>query len=265
MLKMSLGLVSSAALVMMLTYGCSSDSSTTPPATDGGGGGSDSGGGKDTGKPQPDTGTPDECKPGDVADFTPSFKTPAPFSQKKCSNAQVDALLCLFDANADQETCTKLVDDPANDDCFKCIYTASSSKELGPVIITGSLGSLNIAGCVARAEGDVTDKGCGAKVQAADQCGDEACDANCPVPENDDAALDARNKCTEDASTTVCQEFSDAAKCAEALLQEGGAAEECAQGQDFLERANAIAKLFCAGGVSTDGGDGSTDAKADGG
>jgi hypothetical protein len=250
---------------MMLTYGCSSDSTSTPPATDGGGTTTGDGGKTDSKPPPGDTGTPDECKPGSVDDFTPTFKKPAPFSQKKCSNAQVEALLCLFDSNADQETCQKLVDDPANDDCFKCIYTASSSKELGPVIITGSLGSLNIAGCVANAEGNVTDQGCGAKVQAADQCGDEACDANCPVPEGDDTALDARNKCTEDASSSVCQEFTDAAACAEALLQEGGAAEECAQGQDFLERAVAIAKLFCAGGVVTDGGDASTDAKADGG
>jgi hypothetical protein len=187
----------------------------------------------------------DGCEPGSVSGFTPTWKAPNAPHANKCTATQVEALLCLFDANADQTTCQTVVDDPANDNCFKCIYTASSSAKLGPVVINGSLGSLNIAGCIAAAEGNTTSSGCGAKVQAADQCGGEACDANCPVPEGDDAALDARNACVEQAATTVCQTFTTDAECAEPLLASGGSAAVCASGTNFLDRAIAIAKFFC--------------------
>ncbi len=207
----------------------------------------------------------ESCGVPDVLDFTPSFKTPAPFNQGKCSDAQADALLCLFDAAADQAACSKLVDDPSNDDCFKCIYTASSSKELGPVIITGSLGSLNIAGCIARVSSDVTDQGCGAKVQAFDQCVDEACNANMPCPESEGDALEARKACEQTAGTTVCASFAAAAHCADVLIADGGAAHVCAETGDFVADAKRLAHFFC-GGIVVDGGaDGMVDAGADGG
>ncbi len=188
----------------------------------------------------------DGCEPGSVSGFTPTWKAPNAPHANKCTATQVEALLCLFDANANQTTCQTTVDDPANDTCFKCIYTASTSAKLGPIVITGSLGSLNLAGCIAAAEGNTTSSGCGAKVQAADQCGDEACDANCPVPEGDDAALDARNACVEQAATTVCQSFTTDAECAETLVAAGGTAAVCGSGSTFLDRAIAIAKFFCA-------------------
>jgi hypothetical protein len=91
----------------------------------------------------------DGCEPGSVSSFTPTWKAPATPHSSQCTATQVDTLLCLFDASANQTTCQTAVDDPANDTCFKCIYTASTAAKLGPVVITGSLGSLNIAGCIA--------------------------------------------------------------------------------------------------------------------
>lgn len=267
MLKKSLGLVSGAALVMMLTYGCSSeennpvaggDSGTTPTG--------DSGPKKDTGTTPPVDGGDTACEPGDVSGFEPSWKTPAPFAQGACSNTQVDALMCQFDSSADQTACAALVKDKANEACQKCMFTPSSAAKLGPIVITGNLGSINIAGCIANAEGDTTDQGCGAKTQAADQCGDEACEANCPIDDSDDGeSLAARNECTTAAATSVCQEFATGAQCADSLLEAGGAAEECNAGSDFLERATALAKLFCAGGTGDGGTDAPADAPADGG
>lgn len=195
-----------------------------------------------------DTSTPpvDVCEPGSISGFTPTWKVPAPFHASSCTTTQVDTLMCLFDSAADPTACDTAVKAAANQTCFNCIFTQSTATAPGPVIITGSLGSINLAGCIARASGNVTSTGCGAKVQAADQCGDAACEANCPIDDTDNGeSLDARNQCTTDAASTVCATYDADSLCAEDLLLPDGGAAACAQGTDFLSRATAIAKLFC--------------------
>ncbi len=200
--------------------------------------------GKDAGRPKPPPPPPDECEPGDMSSFIPTWKPPAPLHSGKCSAAQAEALMCLFDAAADQSTCDALVNDPANDGCFQCIYTSSSGPKLGPVIITANFGSLNTAGCIAGVTGNTTATGCGAKLQASEQCADEAC-AGCAIDGFDENSIYEYQACTEQAATTVCSEFTDDAACAEALLDTDGGASVCGSGNDFLERAIVLAKLFC--------------------
>lgn len=205
----------------------------------------------DSGYLEPD----EDCPPPiNISGFEPTWKAPAPFARGVCTNAQVDALMCQFDMGADQAACAALVKDKANEDCQKCMFTPSSAARLGPIVITGNLGSINLAGCVANAEGNTTDQGCGAKLQAADQCSDEACEANMPCDYDDGESSDA-GTCTEIAARTVCASYATAAACADALLAPGGVAAVCDEGDDFLARATALAKLFCTGGSA----DASTD------
>ncbi len=261
MLKMSLGLASSAALLMMLANGCSSsetpvgggDSGTTPA--------SDASTKKDGTTGTSDGGTTETCSPGDVASFKPTWKVPAAFGTKKCTDLQIEALMCAIDDNADQATCDKASKDAANKDCLACIYTPSSAKNPGPLMVSTSGGviSLNIAGCIANSEGKTTAADCGAKVQAADQCADEACEANCPTDTTE--GFKAFQACTEAALSGGCESFSTDAACAEDLTKAGGAAEKCLEGTGFLERATNLATLFCGGGTATT--DGGTDAAKD--
>lgn len=263
MLKTSLGLATGAALIMMLTYGCSSDSNNnTQPTTDGGVTPTGDGGkGKDSTAPPPDDSGPDQtCAPVDVKDFTPTWKAPAAFHQGKCTDTQVDALVsCNFDDTADQTTCDKVLKDAANKDCNNCLFVASTAKALGPVVISGNIGSLNIAGCIANSEGDTTKDGCGAKYQAANDCADESC-VNCD--DSDAAALKAKNACIQKALTSTCQDQATAADCANALLDTGGKAEQCNGGNSFEEAAAILGKLWCSGAAPVDGGP--KDAAADG-
>ena len=166
---------------------------------------------------------------------------------------------CNFDDTADQTTCDKVLKDAANKDCNNCLFVASTAKALGPVVISGNIGSLNIAGCIANSEGDTTKDGCGAKYQAANDCADESC-VNCD--DSDAAALKAKNACIQKALTSTCQDQATAADCANALLDTGGKAEQCNGGNSFEEAAAILGKLWCSGAAPVDGGP--KDAAADG-
>lgn len=261
MLKKSLGLVSGAALMFVFAYGCSSSETTPAAGTDGGNTPTEAGK-KETGTtPDPDTdgGGGGDCKPGDVASFEPTWKAPVPPSAK-CTQAQIDALLdCLLDENADQTACKTITADKNNKDCGACLLTPSSAAKYGPVISADGLVSVNLAGCIAIKEGDLSANGCGAKFQALNQCGDEACAANCPV--TDDASFAAYQKCTQAAEAGACSKFAGDAACIDDLVKEGGAAEDCdlQSAGSFIDNAKKYAGIFC-GGATSDGG---TDAPAD--
>lgn len=208
---------------------------------------------------RPDPYDPDRvCRPGDVSSFTPNWRRPAPFGQGRCSATQVDALLCLFDAAADPTSCNDLFDDAANQDCVECIYTDSNASQRGPVVIDGNFGTLNVAGCIANATGNVTASGCGAKVQASDECTAAACDPTCPLDEYDDTSFELYSRCREEAESQGCAAFANAAtSCSDATTQPGGVAAVCVNGSDFLDNLSVIAKLFCLksfvdGGAATD-------------
>lgn len=201
----------------------------------------------DSGKKPKDSGAPPvtACAPGDVSSFTPTWKAPAVLHAGACAPTQITTLIdCFFNASASQTTCDAFQKAAANQSCIKCAATADSAPALGPMVVSAdSLVTLNIAGCIARTANQMTATGCGAKVQALGQCTDEACNANCPVPDGDDQALQDRNQCQTDAESSACQSFATDAQCADALLQ--GAAAPCNAGSTFEDLASALTTLFC--------------------
>ena len=186
------------------------------------------------------------CSPGNVAGFAPQWISPMPLHQAKCSGAQIGTLIdCLFNANANVATCDAFFADANALDCQTCAVTGATEPSLGPLVISiDGLVTLNVAGCIARTSNQLTATGCGAKVAASSQCASAACDANCPVPDGDAKALDARNKCQRAAIAGACSSYQkDAETCSTPLLQTASAA--CGTGSNFTDIAINMATLFC--------------------
>ena len=262
------------AILFSVAQGCSSSESSP------GGTGSDASASSDTGKTSEggstkdgpaavdDGSTASDCKPGDVLSFTPVWKSPAPFDQKKCTDAQVEALVnCLFEGLPDQTTCDAVMADDANKACDACLFTEDTSAAWGPVITSNGTGTLNTGGCIANVQGDTSKNGCGAKYAANIDCGYAACDSNCS---GNDVTDEQYNQCLDDAAAGNCKSYATAAACADALTADGGAADKCRGDGGFTASAIALGKLFCGGAVAIDGGtdaasDAPVDAPADGG
>jgi hypothetical protein len=189
---------------------------------------------------------PPGCELPEVPDFTPSWKQPAPFLQAKCAATQIEALAsCNFDDTADQTTCANVLKDPANKDCNNCLFTASTAKALGPVVINGNIGSLNVAGCLANFEADHGVTSCGAKYQAAYDCADLSCSATSISSE---CLPPSKNSCISKALETSCAAQAAEAKCADSLLAPNGIAHACnTDGLKFVEAVIQLGVLFCAG------------------
>lgn len=199
-------------------------------------------------KPPADAGntTTDSCAPGSVTGFTPNWTPPAALHQSACSTSQISTLIdCLFNASSSQTTCDAFTQAAGNKSCMTCAMTSETAASYGPMILSAdNLITLNLPGCIARTANDVSASGCGAKVQAASQCSSAACEPNCPVPDGDQQALEARNQCQSDAETSVCQSYqTDADTCSQPLLQ--GASSQCASGTTFEDVANDLTKIFC--------------------
>lgn len=265
MVRFALGLSSVALLVLGAMGGCSSNDETTP--TTGDGGAEEASVGKDSGKPVPvDSGNDDggsTCAPGDVSGFKATWKAPSGIHQKVCTPEQIALLAdCVWShPGRDDTACTNFFKAAANKACLGCAYTPTSGKTLGAVVSNGTSVQVNYAGCIAVTTGDTTANGCGAKVQAAQLCQDEACVENCPVPSDDTgAAFNAFLACQEKAAAEGCKSYSDEAACTDTAVADGGPASVCnPDTQDFGERVSIYAELFC-GGL---GGDGGTDASTD--
>ena len=171
------------------------------------------------------------CSPGDVSQFVPGWKPPAAFSHGPCTDAQISALVgCLSDL-PDRGTCeTFFSSDPVQTNCLACAITDKSASAYGPLVKDGNVVSMNLAGCVARVEGNITATGCGAKMQAAEQCVQAACVRNCPVAKDDAGALARLKTCeTSAADARGCATLAAAAtSCSTAIFGDGGVAAECA-------------------------------------
>ena len=189
------------------------------------------------------------CSPGAITGFTPSWTPPTKFHQGKCVDKQIRELVaCYFDAPGKPSNCPEILKEQ---DCTACLFTSSVLAQAGPLVIEGKSARLNVPGCIATFEGDVSDKSCGAKYKAAADCALAACADNCPG--EDAAAVAARTACAKQSLTTVCKSFADAAACSDDLLASDGKAAACAAGNDFVESAVVLGKLFC-GQSATDAG-----------
>lgn len=187
-----------------------------------------------------DAGSSTGCAPADVSSFVPQWKSPAPHTTV-CSAALVESILkCIFDDTANPTTCDALLKDAANKPCQDCLLTPATDPHPGPLVVDANIATLDIGGCIAL-EGDAT---CGAKYQAAYDCASAACVDNCPG--FDTASLQDLQRCETAARSGGCATYAAAAKCADAALAPDGGAAHCGEGNNFLETAIVIGKLFCA-------------------
>ncbi len=199
-----------------------------------------------------DSGTTNTCVPGDVSTFTPSWKPPTAFNQGRCSDTQISAFVDCLSGMPDAASCKTFGSDGANKACIECAATPSTSALYGPLVEGTVTIDVNVAGCIARATNDLSASSCGAHIIALDQCKAVACEANCPVPANDDGtAFAALLACVSNAAAGSCKPFADAAACGDALTTDGGTAAQCNQrGTSFADNAIPMIKLFC-GGIAT--------------
>jgi hypothetical protein len=178
--------------------------------------------------------------PTDIAQFAALWKPPTPFHQGKCTAAQIKLLVsCDFDTYANDPACKGALTDPANQGCQNCLATPSTASVQGPIVTDGQYAFLNIAGCIANAEGNASTTSCGAKFEFANQCSESAC-SGCP-----DTDLNERDACVAKAAASVCAAYEADADCADALLSADGPAAACMQGDTFLESAAILGNLFC--------------------
>lgn len=185
------------------------------------------------------------CAPGSIAGFAPVWKAPKALHTNACTatNAQL-VVDCTFDSTVNPTTCDTFMQNTANDACVKCVLTDATSAQLGPIILDGTSGRINVAGCIAALSGNTTATGCGAKVQAYQGCTAAAC-ASCTDPTTSSAAAAEYDQCVADSESSPCSTYTSDAACADPLLQAGGAAASCAAGNTFLDNARTVAKLFC--------------------
>lgn len=180
------------------------------------------------------------CAPANVSSFVPQWKSPATHATV-CSGALVESVLtCIFDDTANPTTCKALLADAANKPCQDCLLTPATAPHPGPLVIDANIATLDISGCIAL-EGDAA---CGAKYQAARDCASAACVDNCPG--FDTASLQDLQRCENAALSGGCAAYAGPAKCADAALAPDGGAARCGEGNNFLETAIVLGKLFCA-------------------
>jgi len=267
-LKKCIGLVSMAVLGGVLAVGCSSKSDSNPGPADSGTPPVDSGKPKPEAGPPPgdddtdagDTDAASACVPADETGFAPKWHAPNAKSAV-CSDAQITAFrACLKDSqtNANPASCAPFTGSnvtAANKACLTCIETADTAATYGPLVAHKGTIEINVAGCLALATNDPQGTGCAGKYQAASQCRNAACAANCPV--TDDASFQLELACEDAAAKGTCTSFETAAGCVDGLVEAGGAAANCLAGGSFDEAVGLVIPIFCGGGAPA--GDASTD------
>lgn len=248
-----------AAIVGGIGFGCSStttvaapttdtDAATIAPATDSGPvkPGKDSGGTTTTeGGTTKDSGPAVTCAPGDVAGFTAKWKAPRAHKDA-CSQVQIDTYLtaCLGSTSSAAKCAPFQMG--AGKVCGDCISSKDTDATLGALISHGGYVVVNVAGCVALADNDLTGARCAGKLLARDQCAAAACAANCPV--TDDASLTELGACTDvaDGAGGGCETHATAAvSCAAGLNEAGGAAATCLGNADFESSYGVTVPIFC--------------------
>ena len=192
------------------------------------------------------TGDAGPCDPVAASATPPPWTPPRPFASGACAAADFDA---FFDAclatPIDPAKCTAYK--ASSGTCAACLESQETDANLGPVIWHSGHAyfTLNLAGCIANAEKNVSATGCGAVYQAAIGCKQNACES-CFTKGSSFAQFSA---CESAAGRTVCSNSNAALKtsCADALHDAGSPATACLPPATTTTR-NAykqIAPLFC--------------------
>ena len=194
------------------------------------------------------------------APVLPDAWMPPPFvppvvNNQSCTHQQVsDFDQACFSATGSGSACSSFLLAAANATCAKCLYSQYGDTPRGAVyVVPDELYRTNYAGCVALVDGDFSENGCGAKVQALVECEDTACSADvCPIDTSssatENASITELSACEKQATRNICLSEYNAASC----TRTGYA--QCNFGSDFEAEVVGIANFMCASGTVDDAG-----------
>ncbi|MGH7283173.1 MAG: hypothetical protein ACRELY_16730, partial [Polyangiaceae bacterium] len=195
------------------------------------------------------------------AGYAPGSFVPPVTTNTACTSAQVQAYYDnCYSTTASSSTCTPFVGDAANTACVSCMETPTNASKYGAVLALDNDTALaNISGCMAIIDGDLSDTGCGAKVEAAALCNDAACDQNCPIDSSSTTTLNASfkayNTCEQQAAAGPCATEAEGATTCE--NDPRYAACKATSFEGYLLQ---IGDLLCASGNVADAGSDASDA-----
>lgn len=205
------------------------------------------------------------CTPTLPTGYMPPTFVPPVTTDTACTPDQVQAYYdACFGSSASSAKCSPFV--AANGPCAQCMETPSNEAAYGAVIsLANSTAVANVAGCIAKIDGDTSATGCAAKVQAAQRCQYDACGPVCPIDKSTSSAENTSFKaftdCESAASSGDC-----AAENAAATCQKDAKYASCTQ-STFEAYAVTYGDLLCASGsvldAGTDAGDDASDAATD--
>jgi len=208
-------------------------------ADTGGSGGSGGGSGGEVGGTGGDSvagaaGSPIECAPADMSDWTPPPYVPARTTAAGCTEAVIRQYVAECLSGAD---CAAFETGGQHADCGSCLSpTPIDSSEYGPLVLVGSVRETNFAGCIEL----MGEAACAEHQQAKSDCTREACAANCPV--TDSESLADFQQCREEARTGVCDAYREAAVC----ITSTDHVDACS-GDTFEDAAVSLGLVFCGG------------------
>jgi hypothetical protein len=208
--------------------------------------------------PVVDSGPPPVCAPGSVASFTPKWHPPRA-KTTSCTRAQIEAYLqCLSDATTalSPPSCAEWSGTISASDqtCLTCLSSNESDSTYGPFVSLPGVLLVNVAGCIALAEGKTDGSGCGGALQQDEQCQRAACLPTCSIVSHptDEANCETEaNALPGDAGGGgACAKFVPPAECAGAIEQTdaGTPAEKACFGGSAAGGASqfeAVALAFC--------------------
>lgn len=205
------------------------------------------------------------CSPALPAGYAPGSFVPPVTTNTACTSTQIQAYYDdCYAATATSATCTPFVGDAVNTTCLSCMETPASASKYGAILALDNGTALaNISGCMAIVDGDLSDNGCGAKVQAAALCNDAACDTNCPIDSSSQATLtssfNAYNTCEKQAAGGAGLCAPEAAAAATCQNDSRYAACKASSFEGYLVQ---IGNLLCASGNVADAGIDASDASS---
>jgi hypothetical protein len=177
------------------------------------------------------------CGPALAACWAPAWKPPNAPAAGVCTEAQVTDLLAKCWGDTFDPDCDVFERDPANAACLACIFSTEEDPRYGAVIHLASRRvRTNEAGCMALVDGDMSATGCGAKLQASQQCSEAAC-ARCAVSE------DQYDQCWEESFSSSCVYV-----LADAVCWRRPIYAICTRYNTFQEAFAAMARIFCIDG-----------------
>jgi hypothetical protein len=185
----------------------------------------------DSGPDVPDGGP--ACSPDLPEGYVPTWIPPST-PTSACTAMQIQALYQECNSPTSSGTlCNSFLSQPSNAACEACMETPIGSGSYGPTIEwhSGSSLDINIGGCMALIDGDLSANGCAAQYEAWQSCQIAAC-SYCPGG--------TYTSCATPAQTTQCGPYQAAAsQCASDPAYAG------CFGSSFETAFEALGALFC--------------------